>query len=213
MPKNKLILIGGGGHCESCIDVIEQENKFEIIGILDKKELVGTSILGYDVIGTDDEIMNLRKKNYSFLITVGQIKSAKLRLRIFLQLKELNASIATIISPLAYISKSAHIGKGTIIMHGVIVNTGVSIAENNVLNSGCILEHNTDIGSHCHISTQTVINGGCKIEDEVFVGSGTVILNQIKVCGGTIIGAGTVVNKNISIAGTYIGNPARMIGK
>ena len=26
----KLILIGGGGHCAACIDVIEQENKFEI---------------------------------------------------------------------------------------------------------------------------------------------------------------------------------------
>ena len=33
----KIILIGGGGHALSCIDVIEHEKKFKIIGIIDKK--------------------------------------------------------------------------------------------------------------------------------------------------------------------------------
>ena len=44
---NKIILIGGGGHCKSVIDVIEQENKFEIAGIIDKPELLNSKILGY----------------------------------------------------------------------------------------------------------------------------------------------------------------------
>ena len=46
---NKIILIGGGGHCKSVIDVIEQEARFEIAGIIDKPELLGTKILGYPV--------------------------------------------------------------------------------------------------------------------------------------------------------------------
>ena len=37
--KEKIVLIGGGGHCHSVIDVIEQENKYEIIGIIDTKEI------------------------------------------------------------------------------------------------------------------------------------------------------------------------------
>lgn len=39
--KLKIILIGGGGHCHSVIDVIEQENRFNIAGIIDKKEHIG----------------------------------------------------------------------------------------------------------------------------------------------------------------------------
>ena len=31
----KIILIGAGGHCASCIDVIENEKKYEIIGLID----------------------------------------------------------------------------------------------------------------------------------------------------------------------------------
>jgi len=35
----KIILIGAGGHCKSVIDVIEQEARFEIAGIIDKTEI------------------------------------------------------------------------------------------------------------------------------------------------------------------------------
>ena len=36
--KEKIILIGGGGHCRACIDVIEQEGRFTIAGIVDVPE-------------------------------------------------------------------------------------------------------------------------------------------------------------------------------
>jgi FlaA1/EpsC-like NDP-sugar epimerase len=45
MSKEKIILVGGGGHCRSVIDVIETENRYEIVGILDKPELVGQTFL------------------------------------------------------------------------------------------------------------------------------------------------------------------------
>jgi hypothetical protein len=47
--KPKIILVGGGGHCHSCIDVIEQEGKFEIAGIVDAIK-GGEKVLGYPVL-------------------------------------------------------------------------------------------------------------------------------------------------------------------
>ena len=47
MSKKEIILIGGGGHCKSCIDVIESTNDFSIAGIIDSKDKIGDSILGY----------------------------------------------------------------------------------------------------------------------------------------------------------------------
>ena len=58
----KIILIGGGGHCKSCIDVIEAEGKYDIAGILDMPEFVGEKILGYSIIGTDDDLPELSKQ-------------------------------------------------------------------------------------------------------------------------------------------------------
>ncbi len=211
MIKNKLILIGGGGHCKSCIDVIEQENKYEIIGILDKEESIGTTVLGYKVIGTDAKIAELNNKECSFLITIGQIKSPALRETLYLKLENLNAEIATIVSPSAYVSKHAEIRKGNIIMNGSIINAGVKIYENNILNTGCLIEHDVQIGNHCHISTMSVLNGGCKIGNKVFIGSNVTISNQVQICNNVIVGAGTVILKNIDRPGIYVGNPGKKI--
>ena len=64
----KIILIGAGGHCNSCIDVIESENKFKIAGLIDNKK----SLSKYKVIGSDKDLQKIKIKN--ILITVGQIK-------------------------------------------------------------------------------------------------------------------------------------------
>jgi hypothetical protein len=58
---NKILLIGGDGHCKSCIDVIEQEGRWKIGGIIDVKDKVGTKDCGYEIIGTDDDLPALRE--------------------------------------------------------------------------------------------------------------------------------------------------------
>ena len=170
----KLILLGGGGHCKSCIDVIEQEGKYQIFGILDKEELVGQKILGYDYIGTDDDVSKFVNEDYTFLITVGQIKTSSIRQKLFSLLSKNSAQIATVISPHAYVSKYADIGKGTIIMHDALVNASASIGKNCIINSKVLIEHDVNIEDFCHISTSAVINGGGIVKEGTFFGSNAV---------------------------------------
>ena len=93
-----IILIGGGGHAFSCIDVIEKEKKYKIIGIVDKKLKIGKKILNYKIIGKDQNLKDLRKKaDYAF-VTVGQIGLSEIRKNIFLNLKKLGFKLPSIIS-------------------------------------------------------------------------------------------------------------------
>jgi len=188
----KLILLGGGGHCKSCIDVIEQEGKYEITGILDAKELVGQKILGYEIIGTDAEIGRLVKEEYSFLVTVGQIKTSAIRKKLFSLLNENSAKIATVISPRAYISKHATIAKGTIIMHNVLVNASASIGENCIINTKALIEHDAIIEDFCHISTSAVVNGGVLVKEGSFFGSNAVSKEYVETDSNAFVKAGTV---------------------
>ena len=199
---DKIILIGAGGHCKSCIDVIEEEGKFKIEGILDVKRN-NLSVLNYPIIGNDDLIPGLCLKKFSFLITVGQIKSASLRIKLHTILLDNKANLPSIISPRAHVSRHAKIGKGTIIHHNCIVNAGAEIGANCIVNSGSIVEHDSVVGNHCHISTNTIINGDCIIGDEVFIGSGTVVSNGISIEKQVVVGAGSLVLKDISKAGIY----------
>lgn len=190
----KLYLIGGGGHCKSCIDVIEGTNNFIIKGIFDKSENISKRILNYSIIGSDEDLIKFISPENYFLITVGQIKSAEARVRIFENLKTLNANIATVVSLRSYVSKYAKIGKGTIVMHDSFVNANAVIGDNCILNTKSLVEHDSRVADHCHISTGAIVNGDCFIEGECFIGSNAVLREGIRVPAKTIVSAGSFYN-------------------
>lgn len=195
--KPKLILIGGGGHCKACIDAIEEEDRFEIGGIVDVKDKVSQNVLNYKVIGSDEDLILIVKEYEYFLITIGQIKSPAKRIEKFNQLNALNAKMPVIVSPRAYVSKYAAIGAGSIVLHSAVVNAKAAIGRNCIINTGAIIEHDAIIGDNCHISTGAIINGGVKVEDNVFFGSGAVSKEYIKITKNSFIKANTLV-KNLN---------------
>lgn len=207
----KIVLIGSGGHCVSCLDVIEQENKFSIAGIVDKPAWNSKKTVPYPIIGSDEDFPELAAQYGNFLIAVGFIKNPDIRISLFRRIKELNGNFPVIISPLAYISKHSLTGEGTIVMHNAVINAQAETGVNCIINTGCLIEHNSVIGDHCHISTQSVINGNCRIGSRVFIGSGCRISNGITITDDVIIGIGSVVIQDIKEKGTYAGNPLRKI--
>lgn len=172
--KESIILIGGGGHCKSCIDVIEQQGRFKIEGIVDIVPKQKETILGYEIIWNDDDLSFLTRKYKNFLITLGQIKSSQRRKELYEILKRFNAHLPVIISPRAYVSKHTSIGEGTIIMHDVLINANAKVGVNCIINSKALIEHDSIIGNHCHISTGAIVNGNVIVGDETFFGSGAV---------------------------------------
>ena len=194
---DKILLIGAGGHTRSCIDVLEEENQFEIAGLIEKSESISNESLGYPVIGTDDDLKVLRQQYKNALITVGQIKSPKIRIKLYKLLKELDFTLPVIVSPHAYVSKHAQIGEGSIIMHGVIINANAKIGNNCIINNRALIEHDAVIGDHCHIATGAIINGGVSVGNETFIGSGTVTKQAISIGKNCVIGAGVVLKNDI----------------
>ncbi len=206
----KLILIGGGGHCKSCIEVIESEGQYQIAGILEKNGLEN-SVSGYPIIGNDDLIPDLAKKGHVFLVTVGQIKSADLRIKLAQIVIKTGGILAKIIASTAYVSKHSEIGQGTIIMHKTFINAGVKIGENCIINTAAILEHDAKIGPNCHISVGAILNGDVEIGENSFIGSNTITYQGVKIKNNTLIGAGSIVHKSLRASGVYVGSPIRKI--
>ncbi len=215
MMREKLILIGGGGHCKSCIDVIQAEDRFDIAGIVESAgyqlPVIGYQLLGYPVIGTDDDLEKLIPKYRNALITVGQIQHPGIRMKLFTRIVELGGQFPVIISPNAYVSKTAMIGAGTIVMHHAVVNTEAVIGMNCILNTGALAEHESSVGDHCHISTYAILNGQCHVGNRTFIGSRAVLSNNIEVADDIVVSAGSVVLRSLENQGTYIGHPLRRI--
>lgn len=196
-----LILVGGGGHCKSVIDVAE-DLEYNILGILDHKDKVGTNVLNYKVIGTDDDIPKYVDKAL-FVITVGQIKENTVRRKIAEIIDKADGKYATLIANDAHVSKYAYVGEGSVVMHKAIINADSHIGKNCIINTMANIEHDVIIGDFCHISTGCMINGDTHIGNNVFVGSNSEIHNCRKIVDDVVIAAGSIVYKDLDEAGVY----------
>ena len=204
-----LILVGGGGHCKSVIDVAESAG-CTILGILDREIPTGERVLGYKVLGNDDMIEPFLDKA-EFLVTVGQIKSPAVRFRLNKMVKDAGGKLATVIAPTAHVSKYATIGEGTVVMHQAVVNAGAQIGMCCIVNTFANIEHDVKLGDFCHVSTGAMVNGEAEIGEGTFIGSQSVVNQCVKVCNMTVVASGSVVHRDITEAGVYAGNPIKHI--
>lgn len=189
--KPKLLLIGGGGHCASCIDVIEQHNHFEIAGIVERNLSIN-SVLGYPILGCDDDLEALILKYRYALVTVGQLGNGEKRIKLFQHLKHLGFQLATVISPRAYVSKHASVGEGTIIMHDALINARATIGDNCIINTKALIEHDAFVMDSCHISTGSIVNGRASIGRGSFVGSNAISKENVRSNDFEFIKAGSI---------------------
>ena len=207
--KNSLILIGAGGHCQSVIDVVEATQQYEIAGIMDQAHKVGGTVSDYDIIGTDDQLGRWVCPEVCFLITVGQAKDSALRYQLYERVRRVGGTLATVISPRAYVSSRATVGVGSVVMHDALVNAHVRIGHNVIINTKALVEHGSQIGDHCHVATGAIINGDCRIGSHTMIGSQATVVHGITVGEQVIVGAGAVVTRTLSEPGVYVGVPAR----
>ena len=194
---DEIILIGAGGHARSCIEVIELTGFYKIAGLVEKDDANVNENLGYPIIGTDDDLQDLRNKYEFALITVGQIKSAITRIRLFRILSNLDYKLPVIMSPRSHVSKHSKIGPGTIIMHDVIVNANARIGKNCIINNKVLIEHDSAVGDHCHIATGAIVNGEVTISNESFIGSGVITKQSVSIGNRCVIGAGAVIKTDV----------------
>ena len=194
---DEIVLVGAGGHARACIDVIELAGQYKIAGLVEKDESNSERNLGYPIVGTDEDLQNLRKKYQYAFITVGQIKSAAIRVQLFNMLKDLEYKLPLIVSPRAYVSKHAQIGDSTIVLHDAMVNANAKVGKNTIINNKALIEHDAFIGDHCHIATGVIVNGEVTIDNESFIGSGAVTRQSVSIGNNCIIGAGVIVKKDI----------------
>lgn len=207
MLKDKISIIGAGGHCRPLLDVLLEKFKKKNLSIydLDFKKRTKELILGIKIQGG---ISKLKKKTFPFLAIGNNYK----REAIYNSLK-IKYNLKNLISKTSKISNFVKLGKANFINKGVFIGTDVKIGNNNIINTEAIVEHETIIKDHSHIGPKTIIGGRAKIGKRVFLGLGTRVLHRVEICDDCTIGAGSVVTENIVHPGTYVGAPARKVIK
>lgn len=194
--KQPILLIGAGGHANSCLEVIEKSKKFFVAGFISNTHSLKDKIFNYKVLSNKDDYENFFPNIKNAAICLGQIKSSKRREILYKKLKKIGFDLPVFYPRSANVSKKAKIDEGTIIMNNCVINSNVVIGKCCIINTSSVIEHDTKVGNFCHVSTSATINGGCDIGESSFIGSGSVLRESLKIKKKTFIKMKSSVKKS-----------------
>jgi len=190
-----LLIVGSGGHSRPIIGTVKKLKMWNLIGVVDLNyKGVSEKILNTPVLGSLEILNDFKPANTDVFLAVG---NNKLRRSLFLTPKVNIFNTPNIVHPTAFIDPSVEMGVGNFV--GPFVNIGpmVKIGKSNIINSYANLEHETQVGSFCQFSPGSIICGRCLLGSEIFVGANATIIEKQKIADNSIIGAGSVIIKDI----------------
>ncbi|MEK9627549.1 MAG: acetyltransferase [Nitrospinota bacterium] len=208
----KIVLFGSGGHAKVIADIIEKESRCKICGIIDPQKSIGSKILGYPVLGTENELPNIIKKFCidGGIIAIGDNWKRHLIAQIVLKLAPEFKFFSTI-HPSAQIAKQVTLGKGTVVMPGAVINPGTKIGEFCIINTNSSIDHDNIVGNYSSIMPNAATGGNVKVGDFSALGMGCSILQNIQIGAQNVIGAGTIILENTPDNAVVFGSPAKVI--
>ncbi len=209
--KSGILLIGGGGHQKVVAEALRLTGEYELVGIIDSKLPVGSCVNGIEVVGRDSDLEAFFKKGIAHAaIAVGQVKITSLRESLFNRLKTIGFQLPVIHHPSSIVSEQTEIAEGCFIAPGCIINTGVRIGANSIINTGAIIEHDCTLGAYSFIGPGAVLCGEVRLGEHGFIGANATVIQSVTIPPCTLIGAGSVVTTNLKLAqgDTAYGNPA-----
>ncbi len=211
MSRN-LLLLGGGGHCKSILDVVLSLGEFNEIGIIERRGSKTNDVLGVPVVGFDEDLHKLHAEGFTdAFIALGSIGNTRGRENLFSIALDEGFFIPNIISPSAWISKYVILGRGIFIGNNTVVNVGSKIGNCAIINTGAIVEHDSAIGSFAHIAPGAVLSGGVSVGQRTHIGAGSVVKQDVHIGQNSMIGMGSVVLHSITDATLAYGNPCKVI--
>ena len=202
-----LIILGAGGHAKEVFSTIEDKNslyeskKYNIVGFFDDvTERV--ALFGIKVFKDIDDI---KDRSIKAVLGVGTPQAKSILTNKF---KEKGFLFETIIHPTTSISPYAIIGEGSVIQSFCLIHPDVKIGNFFSCNDNVQIGHDTIIEDNVHINSNVNISGGAYIGNNTFIGVKATIL-RIKVGSNCIIGACSLVNKDIPDFSKAMGIPAK----
>lgn len=205
-----IVIIGAGGFGREVAWLIEDINKrkseWNIKGFVDDNESIqGHEINGYKVIGNTNWLKEQK------LYVVSAIGDPIIKKLIIEKLYGSKNKYPVLIHPSVIYSNSVSFGEGSIICSGNIITVNINIGKHVILNLGSTIGHDSKIGDYSTVLPSSNISGCVKIGECVSVGTKAAIIQGVSIINNTVIGAGTVVIKDIKESGTYIGVPAKKL--
>lgn len=208
-----LIIVGTGGFGREVAWLVDRINErtatWNLLGFVDDNEsLHGTIVNGYPVLGGCGCL-----GEYSDAYIVCAVGASKTRKKIIEKINTLLESpkYATLIDPTVQMSNLISVGEGTIICANSVLTVNVTIGNQVIINLACTIGHDAVLQDFVTLYPTVNFSGNSVAMECVELGTGTQVIQGKTIGECAIVGAGSVVVKDIPANCTAVGCPAKPI--
>lgn len=212
MPR-KLVIVGAGEHAQVVAEAAQSRPDLWVLaGFVDidpSARLRNVPSLPH--LGCDRHLTTLAAEQTLWAVLgIGQAGNSGTRRRVVESFAGSPLNWASIAHNTAWISPTAFVEQGAVILAGAIINARAHLGRNCIINSGSIIEHDVRVGEWAIVSPGVTIGGGTVLGKNSFIGLGAKIRDHITVSQDAIVGMGAVVLKDVPPGRTAMGVPARL---
>ena len=203
----RLAILGTSGLAGEVLDLAEESGRFRVDLFIENWDRAKTqeTLLGRPVVWIDDAVRYAA--THRAICSLGTTKR-----RGFIEhVAALGFEFATVVHPLARVSRTSDVGIGSLLSVGVVVGAGTTIGEHVIANRGVLVGHDTVVGNYVTLSPGANVAGMVTIGDGCYVGMGSVVVSRIRIGAGAIVTAGSVVVRDVPAGAQVMGVPARVV--
>ena len=209
---HNIVVIGSSGHARVVIDAVEREARFHIAGVIDTFKPVGHICLGYQVLGDELRLPDIIR-NYDIYGGAVAIGDNWLRHKVVDRIRAVvpDFRFVTVTHPSAQIAGSARVAAGTVVLPGAIVAANAEIGEFCIVSTKASLDHDGVMGTYSSFAPAVTAGGEVTIKPFAAVLLGANIIHSISVGEHSVVGAGSLVLRDVPDRVVAYGLPARVI--
>ena len=209
----RLIIVGAGDFGREVSWVAERINaispEWDLLGFVDDTpEKQGAVVDGYPVLGPVSFLEHVTEETW-VVCSIGTGRTRRLVMERVLGNPALKA--ATLIDPSAIVGRSAVVGVGCVVCAGTVLAISSRLADHVIVNLNCTIGHDTVLDEFCTVHPGSNLSGKVHVGACTDIGTGAKIIQGKTICSCCTLGAGTVVVRDITESGTYVGVPAQKI--
>ena len=209
---SRILVVGASGHAKVVLDIFEKQGRHQVVGLLDDFKPVGTTMFGYEVVGSVAEVSQLATQLLvdGLFVAIGD---NFIRSQIVERLKSIASHLPFVsaVHPSAQIARGVNLGRGCSVMAGVVINSDSAIGDFCILNTNSSVDHDNRLGSFSSLAPRVATGGNVFLDECSAVGIGAVVLHGRKIGRHAVVGAGSVVTRDIPDQTVAYGAPAKVV--
>ena len=207
-----LLIIGASGHAQALLAMLARHGGFDPLGLIDSYQDVGRLAHGLPILGSESDVPHLCVKHgvNHLLVAIGDgYQRQAMTQRLGEQIP--GVVFPSLVDPTAVVASDVEIGAGVVVMAQAHVGPGCVLQEGALVNTQASLDHDGQLGAFASLAPGVVAGGGVRVGEGSFIGLGSRIIHRVQVGSQTVVGAGSLLLKDLPSEVLAYGSPARVV--